>query len=376
MAGAPQQNQSDDSMGMLWTIAAILFAIGVVWYNFKRQIVGCYLRLKLWEVDHLLSFLPSTQDVHTAIVNTLHTNPEKVSFNDVILIGTAVGNYIRYPLILFVLILAAWVFFASSTRVFKNVYSTRELIQLEKTNWPQITPVVGLDLVKTDIDKGPWAMALTPMQFCKRYGLLIERRYGPQEGVARSEWNRVDVSLNRGKSSQVFALQLGPAWRSVAALPPHVRALFAVFAARINGDTAAAMALLGHISTSSAAKLDFTGVEPLLKKHAETPIVKKVVQGHAYLLTVMAEMLTACRNDGVQGVADFLWLKPTDRKLWYMLNTVGRQTPFVEVAGPFAHWVAEKEAGHKLLVPMIEEATNALELSLKEIIYRPDEKDA
>jgi intracellular multiplication protein IcmP len=56
-----------------------------------------------------------------------------------------------------------------------------------------------------------------------------------------------------------------------------------------------------------------------------------------------------------------------------MLNTVGRQTPFVEVAGPFAHWVAEKQIGRRLLVPMVEEATNALELSLKEIIYHPDE---
>ncbi len=35
-------------------------------------------------------------------------------------------------------------------------------------NWPQITPVLDLDLIKTDIDKGPWAMAMTPMQFCKR----------------------------------------------------------------------------------------------------------------------------------------------------------------------------------------------------------------
>ena len=58
-----------------------------------------------------------------------------------------------------------------------------------------------------------------------------------------------------------------------------------------------------------------------------------------------------------------------------MLNTVGRQTPFVEVAGPFAHWVAEKEMGKRLLVPMVEEATNALELALKDIIYKQDEPE-
>lgn len=111
------------------------------------------------------------------------------------------------------------------------------------------------------------------------------------------------------------------------------------------------------------------------KKHENTKLVQQIVQSHAYLLTVMAEMLEGARTDGVQAAADFLWLKPVDRRLWYMLNTVGRQTPFVEVAGPFAHWVAEKEMGRRLLVPMVEEATNALEIALKEIIYKPDEKE-
>jgi intracellular multiplication protein IcmP len=98
------------------------------------------------------------------------------------------------------------------------------------------------------------------------------------------------------------------------------------------------------------------------------------VQSHAYVLTVMAAMLVGARDDGVQSSADFLWLKPVDRKLWYMLNTVGRQTPFAEVAGVYAHWLAEKEAGKRMLVPMVEEATKALEIALKEVVYRRDEE--
>jgi intracellular multiplication protein IcmP len=124
---------------------------------------------------------------------------------------------------------------------------------------------------------------------------------------------------------------------------------------------------------SSGAKLDFSGADELCKKHHDTKLIQQIVNAHAYLLPVMAEMLEAARSDGVQASADFLWLKPVDRRLWYMLNTVGRQTPFVEVAGPFAHWVAEKEMGKRLLVPMVEEATNALEIALKDIIYKPDE---
>ena len=77
----------------------------------------------------------------------------------------------------------------------------------------------------------------------------------------------------------------------------------------------------------------------------------------------------------MQSSADFLWLKPVDRRLWYTLNSVGRQTPFAEVAGIFAHWIAEKEAGRKLLVPMVDEATKALEIVLTEVVYRRDETE-
>jgi len=377
MAAAPQSsNQQDNSMGILWTIAAILFGLGVVWVTFKSQITGFYLHIKLWEINHILRhFTHRLDDVATAISVMLSSPPDSVHFGDVVNIGTVVGQYVRYFIIPPILLLAAWIYLSSSTRVFKHAYSMRELVHLEKTNWPQIVPVAGLDLVKTNIDRGPWAMALTPMQFCKRHDLLVEHRPGRREGAPRSQWNRVEVSLKRGKASQVFAVQLGPVWPGAMGCPPHVRALFAAFAARINGDTASAIQLYRQMSATSATRLDFTGADELLKKHVDSPIVKQIIESHAYVLTVMAEMLVGARNDGVQATADFLWLKPVDRKLWYMLNTVGRQTPFAEVAGPFAHWKAEREASHRLLLPMVEEATRALELALKDLIYRPDARE-
>ena len=156
-------------------------------------------------------------------------------------------------------------------------------------------------------------------------------------------------------------------------LPPYARALFAVFAARINADTAEAAKLIAQFAASaSGGKIDMRGVDDLLKKHENSKLVKKITTRHAYVLTVMASMLEGAREDGVQASADFLWLKPVDRKLWYILNAVGRQTPFVEVAGIFAHWIAEKEANKRLFVPVVDEATKALESALKEIVYKPD----
>ena len=369
--GGGQPDQSEGSTGILWIIAAGLIACSLIWYNYKTTLVGWYFKFKLLEIDFLRFF---TNNLESARDYIEHTPINKLTFQDVMQVGHAVGDYIRVPVVIFVFILAFSIYFANSTRLFKRIYSMKDLAEYEKGNWPQITPVLGLNLNKVDIDKGPWAMALTPMQFCKKHKLLDEHKPQPREGMTRKEWNRIEVTLRRGQANKLFAIQLGPVFEGVDRLPAHARALFAIFIARYHSDTKAAAALLSRISASSATKLDFTGTDELIKKYQGHQHIQEVIHQHAYVLTVMASMLQVAREDGVQASADFLWLKPVDRKLWYMLNTVGRQTPFVEVAGPFAHWIAEKQIGRRLLVPMVEEATNALELALKEIIYQPDEK--
>ena len=72
-------------------------------------------------------------------------------------------------------------------------------------------------------------------------------------------------------------------------------------------------------------------------------------------------------------VQEFLWLKPMDRRLWYMLNCVGRQTPYSEAGGPFAHWRAEKVMGRRCLVPMIDEAIKGLEIAIRQVKQTPEQ---
>ncbi|VVC76691.1 hypothetical protein AQUSIP_20150 [Aquicella siphonis] len=380
-AAAPQGGgQGDNSAGILWGIAAIFAAIGVIWYVFKTSLVRAYLTIKIYELD-LLSYLGNLfhhpyyfEPLRQALFSARY-NAATITFNDLVTIGSNVGVWLRLPFVVLLLVLAVIVYVGNTTRVYKRIYNMKEFAKLESKNWPQITPILNLDLIKTDIDTGPWAMALTPMQFCKRYKLLEEVRPQRREGMSRKDWDKIEVVLKRGEANKIFSMQLGPLWAGANRLPPHARALFAVFAARINADSQAAAKLLAQIAASSLSKeLNFAGADELLKKHENTKLVQKVVQSHAYVTTVMAAMLLAARDDGVQASADFLWLKPRDRRLWYTLNTVGRQTPFIEVAGIFAHWVAEREAGRKLMVPMVEEATNAVELALKEVVYRPEEE--
>ncbi|MFN3234540.1 MAG: type IVB secretion system coupling complex protein DotM/IcmP [Gammaproteobacteria bacterium] len=367
-----QQQGGDNSLAPLWILIALGIGVGLVWYFFRSYIVAIFFKIKLWEIA-LLSFFTNNLE---SVKETIHIlPPDGVTLDQLHLIAQQVGVYIRIPFVIAILALAFWVYRSGSAGAYRQTYNMETLAQLEKENWPQITPAVGLNLVETPITQMPWAMSLTPMEFAKKNKLIIEEEQQQKEGELRRR--TVLARIDRGKANAMFTMQLGDLWQGVEALPDYARAIVAIFVARACRDTKAAYALIDQMARNFDNKkntTDFSGADQLWKKHINAKPVQVALNGHAYNLTVMASLLKLARYDGVVATADFLWLKVYDRRLWYMLNTVGRQTPFVEVAGPYAHWLVECELQRKVIVPMVEEATNALELAIAELIYRPEEE--
>jgi intracellular multiplication protein IcmP len=225
--------------------------------------------------------------------------------------------------------------------------------------------VLGKDLIKKDIEEGPWRMSERPLDFAKRYRIIMPEQVKGKT-VAR---------LDKAKSRQIFALQMGPLWDGLEGLPAYALALFAIFAARGEGDADGARKLIRQIAASAGSgSLDFGGTRLLLFKHVRaSQKVGQAVGPHAYLYTVMASMLELGREEGVLSVSEFLWLKAVDRRLWYMLSSVGRATPFVEVSAPYAHWLVEKRLRRPLKVPNFEGSITALDEALSNIVIDPDE---
>jgi intracellular multiplication protein IcmP len=281
------------------------------------------------------------------------------------LLMSLVGTYVRYPVIVILVILAIILYHSDITLRFRHTHSMKTLRTQEQHNWPAISPVVKLDLANEDINSGLWAMALSPMDFARKYQLL--RKHDPLlENVSLED--AMTATIERGEAKRVFTLQLGPYYYGPDRCPGHVRALMAVFLARINRDRSAAGMILAAMDRGCAEnKMNYAIANATLQKYKNNSKLKDISARHAYVLTVMAELLQSARVDGVVPSAEFLWLKPIDRRLWYMLNCVGRQTPFVEVSGPFAHWKAETAMGRPSLVPMIDEAIKALEIAVKEV---------
>ena len=243
----------------------------------------------------------------------------------------------------------------------------KKLRVVQNEIYPQYTPILNKNLIDTDIDEGHWRMSEQPMAFCKKNNLLEEY----------TKDGKLCAKLIRQAAAGQFATQMGPIWDArVDTQAPYIQALFAAFAAKAERDGKACNALLKQISASAlTTKLDFSGTRELLRKHIRSKVIGRAAGPHAYVITMMASMLEAARTDGVLATAEFLWLKAVDRRLWYMLNSVGRKTAFPEVAGPFAHWKVEKRLRRPLKVPMVDTAVDAMDEAISEIIYKPDEKD-
>lgn len=377
--GGGQQQGGDNSLDFLWLIALIVVTLVSIWYFFQAQISAGVLYVRYYEILAVREFLTWWVDVTARFglpepnmqllnqwVAYIKSGPAELSLNALINVSTVVGNYLRYPIMVLLGTLAVTVFFRNVGARFRMTYNMTTLKKSELQNWPQIMPIANLDLVNTPLDKAPWAMSLPPMKFCKHYKLIREDM---KEG-------KPIAILELDKTGRVMALQLGNLWPGIQHAPKHVQALFAIFAAKANHDGDTARKLVREIagSTVGGKKPSFKGIRlPLIKYH-NTKIVQRVVQRHAYTYTVMATLLELARTDGVLATSEYIWLKPLDRKLWYMLNSVGRQGAVPEIGGAFAHWLAEKQMGRPLKVPMVDQAVSALKIALDEIVYDPEEE--
>ena len=377
MKGGGQQQGASPEMTFFFLILMVVALIMMAWYYHHAKIVSFFFTVRSYEVavfyylfdpiyDLLTEFdfqVPDPNYFLTLSQSLVQQDFASVTATQFRESMAESGRVYVYPGGFFTMISGIYLLFFKSKSRLQATYTMRTLSDLESKNWPLITPVLDKNLVKEDIETGPWRMADSPIKFAERYD-MVKSVYEGGNHIAK---------LDRSKAEVILAMQMGPLWNGLEPLPGYIRALFAIFAAKAENDAKGARALLNQIANSSqTGKLNFGGTQELLIKHVRSPKVGRAVGPHAYLLTVMASMLELARTDGVLATSEFLWLKPLDRRLWYMLNCVGRQTPFTEISGPFGHWVVEKRLRRPLKVPMVGEAVNALDVALSEIIYNSE----
>jgi intracellular multiplication protein IcmP len=388
--GGGGKGDDKNSMAILWIIGFV-FIVGVIsWFAFSYQLKYIFIKIRMIEMYLVwicVKFLPSSiaavasmqDEVHKGLLVTKAMTPDMLTGPYAWQLSEIAGNYLRIP----ITILLAWfcyLMYGRNVKMrYRKKYDMHSLAEQESEVWPQINPVMKANIVEAELNAGPWAMAQAPVEFCKHYNLISIRVEMPTSILQKGP--KFIMVLNKARADRVFAAQLGRLWAGPEHLPIHKRAIFAAFIARGCRDTKAARELLLQINRSCVDgkldHLDFRGADALWKKYVNDRAVTDIIKKHAYESTVFMALFLYAREDGVFATADFLWLKPFDRKFWYFLNNVGRQTAFCEAAGVHAHYLAECALQRPLGVPMVGEASKALDLALKDIIYTPtpEERD-
>lgn len=349
------QKNSDPSGDILWILIAIVGVILLIGFLFGNQLATLYLTWKLIQLKIITLVYPS--DLFLEYIRIIEERPVKEwTVAEITKVGNKIGYIVNIP----ILALLGWmtyrVWSKNPLQRFKRVFSMQTLKESEQRLWPYIAPIVKTNLINEPFETGPYSMALRPYDFAKKYKLLEDER-------------NVN-SLEKNKAEKLFSSQLGKLWSGPEKLKKHELALLCIMAAHGCGDKNGAMAAVNQMATSVAANPkkmpDFSASKALIK-YLEEPRVKAILEKHAYIYTIFAEMMLFSRTTGVFPSSYFVWLKPKDRVLFYILNCVGRQVAFVEVAGIFGHWKAEQVAGHKLEAPLVSKAVEGLERALGEV---------
>ncbi len=391
-AGGGQEQPGGNAYYILWLIALLVFIGGIIWWAFAYQLKTAFIAVRLYELSAIHFFLglfspdfpwigESVQQLLMAVESNLNlayaVTPESITMDIADAFSVMTGEYFRYPFAICLLGFSIIIFKTNVQMRLKKKYDMQSLSRQEQANWPQIKITTKIDILNEDLDSGPWSMAMTPMQFSKKNKLIkVEFADVSATQFSKAPGAEFKVILDRARAERAFAVQLGHSYHGIQNMAPHRRALIAIFFARGNRDSKAALALVAQLATSAAdGQLDCSGADELWKKQIKVKRVQEICTMHAYEFTLFISALLFAREDGVVASADFLWIKPIDRRLWYVINNVGRQTPGAEVAGIFCHWYYEMALKRSLSAPRIDGAVEALNLALSEVIYIPDEQE-
>lgn len=301
---------------------------------------------------------------------------------------------------------------ASVSDVYRRTLSMRDLVRENTRCSACVAPALNWPggLLSEPLDKGPWMAARTPLQLACDKHLLLQPGCPPspvprhlligQDNLPRADslWlgrAQGGLFLDRVACQAWYAGQLGTRWRGWEALPPWLRKLAGAWALFAVNDKVLAQRLLDELSLSfrkpgsgtavrarpGACEAGFWGLDSRMdqdtmlrvrKALAHKSVAQALRPHQCWEDLALLALYEQARSRGVLPTAEFIWLRPVRRQLYYLCNTAGRRTAWPEIAGAWAHYMAEKTlAGADplaagLMEPVVHEAVNAMEVALYE----------
>lgn len=282
---------------------------------------------------------------------------------------------------------------------YRRRLTLENLIDIQAKSVYSVAVIKGLKLHKGHPHLGPWRVARHPLDFALKHGLLLYKGrdlikpFTLDQMLADVPERREIlpdaryVEFDRKKADKLYINQLGSPWRGIGGLhKPEMIVLAAAFMARIAGEEAGKedfAKLMGTVAFSfknpkwddktgritTPGSFDVTTAlkiaHQLIAKYESHRHVQGVYKRHGFDITVLMGMLAEARlRSGKLPPSEFLWLKPVNRLLWYALHQIGGDTGWCESNGAWSHYTVEAYYGRQIGTPLIEGASDALEMFL------------
>ena len=401
MQGAPRPfpaRETDPGTGFLLASVALVLVASLLYSRYETGIADGILALASILL-HPLAALDAGYAKALANLANLEEGSRAPSFAMAVL-GRVCRPYIFLCLpLLLLLAVRGWKLGVSD--VYKRSLGMKELLAANRTLAPCIAPILNWP---RSADKN---LLVLPAHVPGHGGRPVPREeiLGPDNlALSSSRWlgKAMDgLALDRERAQAVFASQLGPAWEGVYHLPGYLYKFAAALALFACEEKDAAKTLLDSLSLSfrapqRARPAHFDTVAPFwhptrherpyaidsriakdilpkAQRALASDVVQEAMRPHlVYRNLALLALYEAARRKGVLPTAEFIWLRPLNRPLYYLLNNVGRRTAWPEIAGAWAHYEAEKvlagmdPQSRGIVKPQVTEAVNALEVALYE----------
>lgn len=258
----------------------------------------------------------------------------------------------------------------------------------ESELWPTIKPAISVSEKEiNNLSQGSWAMSLRPESFFwdeSRRNHFFEFLDEDNNEYIIKKTDKSFFSLQeknikfKMKYDSFYNLldeNMGEPWTGIDSLSDFELDIFCIFISKASRQTELSLKYINLCSNyynnlkglknkkerkESKKKIDVLKKD-ILEKYLKNEFVEKTINKHYYKYTVFAGLLEKAREDGVLANSDFLWLKPKNRDLWYILSSVGRNLPFPNVAGIWSHYIYEKRVGFALAIPKIKNGVDGFD---------------
>jgi intracellular multiplication protein IcmP len=356
--------ETTEAYGPMMALVVFVLIGWLLWRAFHTSVSAIVLSIRGVELALLSLFVSGLAQYQQWVAAVPR---EHVKLGDLWQVSALTGSYFRWVIGPVLIGLAFWVY-ASNPRLKRmRMFDVHSLALAEAVNWPRGSIANRVDVSKLPLDKGPWALALTELEFVQKYKLL-----GPKG------------DLNKARTAQILAHQLGSVFVGWQRMPPHRRALFAIFTPRIaaasfavktRSDRDKVKAMLaqsaklldqfGASANPSSGYVDYRNADAVAAMYAKHPAIQRICTRHGYETTLLVSLYDAAKELEPLPPADFLWLKRVDRGLWYPLNNLGMNHCYhVEAMGVMSHWEIEKALQRRIEMPMVEACVDGLEDAL------------